>query len=71
MNDSSNTTGAQRAPSWTPSIPSIHRRWSAISNAEQGQDAAAVRAEQAIEEEIDEIKRYEVREPFIMYEKCS
>jgi chloride channel 3/4/5 len=61
MTDSSNTTGARRTSSWAPSIPSIHRRWSALSNAEQGQDAATVRAEQAIEEEIDEIKRYEVR----------
>jgi hypothetical protein len=60
MTSSSNSTGAQRNPSWTPTTPTIHRRWSALSTAEQGQDAAAALAEQAIEEEIDEIKRYEV-----------
>jgi hypothetical protein len=39
---------------------SLTRRWSAISNAEEGNDAAADEAQQAISEEIDEIKRYEV-----------
>jgi len=60
MNSNSNTTGLQRAGSWTPRIGSLTRRWSAISNAEEGQDAAAEEADQAISEEIDEIKRYEV-----------
>ena len=61
MNSTSNTTGLQRAASWTPSIRSLTRRWSSISNAEEGNDAAADEAQQAISEEIDEIKRYEVR----------
>ncbi|KAJ9669509.1 glycerol ethanol, ferric requiring protein [Coniosporium apollinis] len=37
----------------------LTRRASAISNAETGYDEAAVTADQAIHEEIDEIKRYE------------
>lgn len=37
----------------------LTRRASAISNAESGYDEAAVTADQAIHEEIDEIKRYE------------
>jgi len=60
MNSTSNTTGLQRSASWTPSIRSLTRRWSAISNAEEGNDVAADEAQQAISEEIDEIKRYEV-----------
>lgn len=40
---------------------SLTRQWSAVSNAEEGNDAAADQAQQAISEEIDEIKRYEVR----------
>lgn len=60
MNSTSSTTGSQRAASWTPSMRSLTRRWSAISNAEEGNDAAADEAQQAISEEIDEIKRYEV-----------
>lgn len=60
MSANSNSTGLQRAASWNPSITSINRRWSAISNAEEGNDAAADEAQQAISEEIDEIKRYEV-----------
>ncbi|RDI87354.1 hypothetical protein Vi05172_g2812 [Venturia inaequalis] len=59
MSANSNSTGLQRAASWNPSITSINRRWSAISNAEEGNDAAADEAQQAISEEIDEIKRYE------------
>jgi hypothetical protein len=60
MNSHSSSTGIQRAGSWTPRIGSLTRRWSAISNAEEGNDAAADEAQQAISEEIDEIKRYEV-----------
>ncbi len=53
-----------RAPSIAPSVfsnRSIDRRLSAINSAEQGQDEATTSAEEAIHEEIDEIKRYEVR----------
>jgi hypothetical protein len=64
MNSNSNTTGLQLDGSWTPSIRSLNRRWSAISNAEEGDNAAAEEAQQAISEEIDEIKRYEVCRQF-------
>lgn len=60
MTSTSNTTGSQHAASWTPSMRSLPHRWSAISNAEEGNNAAADEAQQAISEEIDEIKRYEV-----------
>jgi len=51
----------QRAPSLSSSIRSLTRRWSAPSNAEEGRDATAAATAQQIVEEIDEIKRYEVR----------
>jgi len=51
---------AQRTSSYTPSIAStITRRVSAISASDQGPDEAAANAEEAIHQEIEEIKRYE------------
>jgi hypothetical protein len=61
MTSNSTSTSRQRAPSFSSSIRSLTRRWSAPSNAEEGRDAAAVVTEVQIVEEIDEIKRYEVR----------
>lgn len=58
-------TPRQRAPSFSSSIRSLTRRWSAPSNAEEGRDAAAAATAQQIVEEIDEIKRYEVRLPSV------
>ena len=58
-NSSTSVISPRRAPSATPSQRSIERRVSALSNAEQGHDAHVTTAEDAIHEEIDEIKRYE------------
>lgn len=41
--------------------PARRRRLSALSNAEQGHDEATTTVDDAIFEQIDEIKRYEVR----------
>lgn len=54
------------AVSLTPSVRSarsLDRRFSALSTAEQGHDVAAVTEDEQLQEDIDEIKRYEVR-PF-------
>ncbi|KAF2405092.1 hypothetical protein EJ06DRAFT_502040 [Trichodelitschia bisporula] len=59
MTSRGTSTSVPRTPSLTPSLHSLTRRWSALSDVEQGQDAAARRSAQAIEEEIAEIKRYE------------
>lgn len=60
MSSTSNTSGLQRTEPGTFPVRSDNRRWSAISNAEEGEDVAAEEVQQAISEEIDEIKRYEV-----------
>lgn len=49
----------RRAPSLAPSHQSIGRRVSSISFAERGQDETVTSNDDAIHEEIDEIKRYE------------
>jgi hypothetical protein len=58
MNSRQNS--AQRNASSSSSIPSLRRRWSAPSNAEEGNDVEQEMTEQVIVEEIEEIKRYEV-----------
>jgi len=63
MNPSSSTTGARR-PSASPSNRHLQRRWSALSNADAGDTDAAAVENEAIEQEIDEIKRYEVHLPY-------
>lgn len=56
---STTTAPPRRAPSLAPSQRSIERRVSAISSAERGQDETVTSHDDAIHEEIDEIKRYE------------
>lgn len=58
MNRRPSALTVRRRSSVIPSAQ-LARRASAISNAESGYDEAAVTADQAIHEEIDEIKRYE------------
>ena len=60
MNSSFNSTSAQRSPI-SPFARTLSRRWSSLSSAEQGDDVAVAVENEAIEQEIDEIKRYEVR----------
>lgn len=62
------------AASLTPSFHSgraLHRRASAIGAAEEGHDDAAAAATDALHEEIDEIKRYEVRKLLSSYLQCN
>jgi hypothetical protein len=61
MTSRGHSTAAQQSPSIGTSIRrSLTRRWSALSNAEEGRDVDEAHTERQIVEEIDEIKRYEV-----------
>lgn len=53
------SSSVHAAPTTSRLRPLHSRRASAISNAERGQDEAITSADEAIHEEIDEIKRYE------------
>ena len=65
MTTHGHSTASGQSPSIGTSIRrSLRRRWSALSNAEQGIDANEAHTEQQIVEEIDEIKRYEVGNHF-------
>jgi chloride channel 3/4/5 len=59
MTSRGQASGSQHHPAISPSIGSITRRWSALSNAEEGVDANDAHAEREIVEEIEEIRRYE------------
>ena len=59
----SQTVPHRRRSSTAASHRSIENRISSIGNAERGHDEAVASAEEAIHEEIDEIKRYEVGAP--------
>src|SRR6266480_277276 len=59
MTSRSITSGAERRKSSTPSLRSLTRRWSSRSDPAGQPNEAAVSADNTIEEEIDEIKRYE------------
>ena len=55
------TVDLRSRASFTPSVRSRGRRVSTFSDGEAGRDDNVTTAEDAIHEEIDEIKRYEVR----------